>query len=186
MALTKTSGYGAVAKLLHWIIFALLAVQYTIGSIMPHIGRHTVDEGWVAWHFSVGASILFFIAIRLIWRLLHPVPQLPSMPAWERAAASFVHWALYGLVLTMTLLGWAATNARGWPVRLFGVVTLPQIAPNGSSWGHEAGDIHNVVVYVLLGFIVLHVGAALYHYFIRRDEIMARMLPGKFAKAPGV
>jgi len=78
----------------------------------------------------------------------------------------------------MTLLGWAATNARGWDVRLFGVVTLPQIAPNGSKWGHEAGDIHNILVYVLLGFIVLHVAAALYHYFLKRDEVVARMLPG--------
>src|SRR5579875_3273842 len=60
------SGYGAIAKILHWLIFALLAVQYAIGSIMPHIGRHTADEGWVAWHFSVGAAILFFIVLRLI------------------------------------------------------------------------------------------------------------------------
>lgn len=61
---------------------------------------------------------------------------------------------------------------------MFGVFTLPEIAPNGSRWGHEAGDIHNVLLYVLLGFIVLHVAAALYHYFIRRDQVVARMLPG--------
>ena len=76
------------------------------------------------------------------------------------------------------MLGWAATNARGWDVHLFGLVTLPAIAPNGSHWGHEAGDIHNVLVYVLLGFIVLHVAAALYHYFVKHDEVVARMLPG--------
>jgi len=78
----------------------------------------------------------------------------------------------------MTLLGWAATNARGWDVHLFGFITLPQIAPNGSRWGHEAGDIHNILLYVLLGFIVLHVAAALYHYFVKQDEVVARMLPG--------
>src|SRR6185437_9220998 len=73
MSLARAPGYGAVAKILHWLIFALLAVQYTIGSIMPHIGRRTQDQGWVAWHFSVGAAILFFIVLRLIWRLFHPV-----------------------------------------------------------------------------------------------------------------
>ncbi len=171
-----TPGYGVVAKILHWLIFILLAVQYAIGSIMPHIGRRTQDEGWVAWHFSVGAAILFFIVIRLLWRIFHPVPQLPTLAPWERAASAFTHWALYILVLTMTLLGWAATNARGWDVKLFGVVTLPAIAPNGSEWGHEAGDIHNVLVYVLLGFIVLHVAGALYHYFVKRDQVVARML----------
>lgn len=178
MALTDAPGYGAVAKILHWLIFLLLAVQYAIGSIMPHIGRHTKDEGWVSWHFSVGAAILFFIIIRLAWRLLHPVPQLPTLAPWERFLSGLTHWALYLLVLAMTLLGWAATNSRGWDVKLFGLVTLPQLAPNGSKWGHEAGDIHNILVYVLLGFIVLHVMAALYHYFVKHDAVVARMLPG--------
>lgn len=188
MSPAQAPGYGAVAKILHWLIFILLAVQYTIGSIMPHIGRKTLDEGWVAWHFSVGASILFFIVLRIIWRVVHPVPLLPTMAGWERIASGITHWALYVLVLAMTLLGWAAANARGWDVHLFGFVTLPAIAPKGSHWGHEAGDIHNVLVYVLLGFIVLHVVAALYHYFIKHDEVVGRMLPGsgEFSRSSGL
>ena len=182
MAATSGPGYGIVAKALHWLIFVLLAVQYAIGSIMPHIGRNTLDEGWVAWHFSVGATILFFIAIRLIWRLLHPVPLLPTMAPWERRVSGITHWTLYILILVMTFLGWAAMNARGWTVRLFGLVPLPAVAPNGSSWGHEAGDIHNVLVYVLLAFIVLHVAGALYHYYAKRDQVVARML---FTRADG-
>jgi len=177
MALPEPSGYGVVAKILHWLIFLLLVVQYAIGSIMPHIGRKTVDEGWVSWHFSVGAAILFFIVIRLVWRLLHPVSQLPTLAPWEKLLSGITHWALYVLVLAMTLLGWAATNSRGWEVKLFGLVTLPQLAPNGSKWGHEAGDIHNVLVYVLLGLIALHVTGALYHYFVKHDRVVSRMLP---------
>lgn len=178
MALTQAPGYGVVAKILHWLIFALLAVQYAIGSIMPHIGRKTLDEGWVSWHFSVGAAILFFIVIRLVWRLLNPVPQLETLAPWEKLLSGITHWALYLLVLAMTILGWAATNSRGWDVNLFGLVTLPPLASNGSKWGHECGDIHNILVYVLLGFIVLHVTAALYHFFVKHDRVVARMLPG--------
>jgi len=179
--MAPTPQYSLVAKLLHWLIFLLLAAQYAIGSIMPHIGRKTVNEGWVSWHFSVGAAILFFIAVRLVWRLLHPVPQPANLPPLERALSAFTHWALYGLVLVMTLLGWAATNSRGWDVILFGVLPLPKISPTGSAWGHECGDIHNVLVYVLLGFILLHVAGALYHQFIKRDQLLARMLPGEAA-----
>ena len=181
MALTKAPGYGITAKVLHWGIFALLAIQYAIGSFMPHIGRRTLDEGLVAWHFVVGGIILFVIVIRLVWRLLHPVPYLPTMAPWERVASGITHWSLYGLVIAMTLLGWAATNARGWEVPLFGLVNLPHIAPNGSEWGHEAGDIHNLLVYVLLAFVALHVAGALYHYFVKRDGVVARML---FAPPP--
>ena len=178
MASTATPGYGPVAKTLHWLIFVLLAVQYAIGSIMPHIGRKTVNEGWVNWHFSVGAAILFFIVVRLAWRLTHPVAPCAKLAPWEKTASTITHWSLYLLVLAMTLLGWAATNSRGWDVKLFGVVTLPQLAPKGSEWGHECGDIHNILVYVLLGFILLHVAGALYHYFIKHDQVVARMLPG--------
>jgi cytochrome b561 len=178
MANTEAPGYGAVAKILHWLIFLLLATQYAIGSIMPHIGRKTVDEGWVAWHFSVGAAIMFFIVIRLLWRLWKPVPLLPTMAPWERVLSGITHWALYLLVLVMTLLGWAATNSREWDVKLFGLVTLPSVAPRGSRWGHECGDIHNILVYVLLGFIVVHVVGALYHYLVKHDRVVARMMPG--------
>lgn len=179
MTPTDAPGYGIVAKFLHWLIFALLVVQYAIGSIMPHIGRKTVNEGWVSWHFSVGAAILFFIVLRLVWRLLHPVPQLPTLAPWERLVSGITHWALYLLVLAMTLLGWAATNSRGWDVNLFGLVTLPKLSPTGSEWGHQCGDIHNVLVYVLLGFIAVHVAGALYHYFVKRDQVVARMFFSK-------
>jgi cytochrome b561 len=182
MALTNTPSYGLVAKSLHWLIFFLLAVQYAIGSIMPHIGRKTLDEGWVAWHFSVGAAILFFIIIRLMWRLLHPVPQLSTLTPFERVVSGLIHWALYLLVLIMTLLGWAATNALGWDVKLFGLVTLPAVTPKGSSWGNQCANIHDLLVYVLLGFICLHVGAAAYHYFIKRDGVAARMVPGRLVR----
>ena len=168
--------YGGGAKIFHWLIFLLLAAQYAVGSIMPHIGRNTLNEGWVSWHLSIGAAILFVIVLRFIWRLRYPVALPASMPPWEIFLSRATHLILYALVLIMTLLGWAAANARGWDVKLFGAITLPTLAPNGSSWGHEAGDIHNILVYVLLGFIVLHVAGALYHYFILRDRVLQRML----------
>jgi cytochrome b561 len=174
---TTATHYGPVAKTFHWLIFALLVAQYTIGSIMPHIGRNTPDQGWVSWHLSVGATILLVIVLRFLWRLRHPVPIPASIAPWERRLAYFIHWMLYLLVFAMTMLGWAAANSRGWQVKVLGIIPLPALAPKGASWAHEAGDIHNVLVYVLLGFIVLHVAGALFHALVHRDEILRRMLP---------
>jgi cytochrome b561 len=165
-------GYGPVAKIFHWLIFLLLAAQYAVGSIMPHIGRKTLDEGWVHWHLSVGAAILAVIVARFAWRLFNPVAS-----GWELVLSRITHLSLYVLVFAMVVLGWAAANARGWDVKLLGVITLPPLVPKGSEWGHQAGDIHNILVYVLLGFIVLHVAGALYHYFILRDRVLQRMMP---------
>ena len=177
MAAPVTSGnYNPVAKIFHWLIFALLAAQVAVGFLMPHIGRKTVNEGLVSWHFSIGAAILVVIVARFVWRLLNPVAPAIGLAPWEAALSKVTHFALYLLVFVMTVLGWAATNSRGWDVKFLGVITFPALAPKGSKWAHEAGDIHNTLVWVLLAFIALHVAGALYHYFIKRDSVMQRLL----------
>lgn len=173
-----TRDYGAVAKSLHWFFFALLAAQYLVGEFMPHIGPKTLDEGLVAWHISLGAAVLFFIVVRLCWRLTHPVDFPVTLSALEQRMAAAVHWLLYVLVAVIAALGWAATSFRGWDFTLFGVLTLPPLADKGTRWAHTAGDVHGVLVNVLLGVVALHVAGALYHYFIKRDRILQRMLPG--------
>jgi cytochrome b561 len=169
-------GYGFMHKTLHWTLFGLIAAQYVVGSVMPHIGNTTPDEGWVAWHIALGAAILFFLVIRLAWRIARPVP-LAELPTWQAHLAKSTHFALYALILAMTLLGWAATGYRGWTVWLFGIVPLPAMAAKGTQWAHTAGDIHAFLVYVLLAFILMHIAGALYHYFVERDRILQRMLP---------
>lgn len=168
--------YGVTAKIFHWLIFLLLAAQYAVGSIMPHIGRKTLDEGWVSWHLSIGAAILLVIVARFLWRVANPVALPDALEPWEYGLSRLTHYALYALVFAMTMLGWAAANYRGWDVTLLGLFVLPPLAAKGTPWAHTAGSIHNILVYVLLGFIALHVAGALYHYFIKRDRVLQRML----------
>ena len=170
-------GYGVLHKTFHWTVFALIAAQYVVGSVMPHIGGKTPDTSWVHWHQVIGAAIMFFIFWRLAWRLVRPVPLLNDLPAWQTKLASFAHVGLYVLIFTMCILGWAAANYRGWKLWLFGVVPLPDIAPKGAKWAHTAGDIHDLLLYVLAAVIIVHIAAALYHYFILRDRVLQRMMP---------
>lgn len=169
--------YDPVTKILHWLVFLAVAAQYAVGEFMPHIGRKTQETGLVAIHIGLGAFVLLLIVAAIAWRLTHPVLQLPELPGWQRTAASLTHWTLYALILAMVVLGWAAANFRGWPLTLFGVA-LPSLANKGDSWAHTAGDIHTFLVNVLLGLVILHVVAALYHHYMLRDKVMRRILPG--------
>ena len=171
------TSYDPVAKLLHWLIFALLAAQFSVGFLMPHIGRNTPNEGLVSWHLSLGAAILAVMTLRLLWRVKRPVAPLQGLAAWEVRLAGLTHAGLYLLVFVMVLLGWAAANFRGWTVMLMGVIPLPPLAAKGTDWAHTAGDVHNTLVYVLLALIALHVAGALYHKVVRRDDVLGRMLP---------
>lgn len=170
-------GYDPLTKTLHWLVFILVAAQYAVGEFMPHIGRKTEDAGLVSVHIWLGALVMLAVIVALIWRILHPVPQDPQLPAWQRKLAVLVHWSLYLLILAMTILGWAAANFRGWTVPLLGIIPLPALAAKGTAWAHSAGDIHSFLVNILLALVGAHAGAALYHHFIARDGVLRRMLP---------
>lgn len=176
----REPGYGAVAKLLHWLIVALLVAQFLIGWTMPDIRRGTKPEGLISLHLSVGLLILFIVVIRILWRLSHPVPLLDDgQPYWQHRAAEATHGLLYLILFFLPLMGWANASSRGWTMHFFGLFTLPALVSSGSAFGHELGDIHILTSYVLLALIGLHVLATLYHQFWLRDRVLARMLPGR-------
>ena len=170
--------YGATAKSLHWLVFALVAAQFVVAFSMPNIGRDTVPATLINLHMSIGATILVVIVVRWMWRIGHPVPVAAGdLPAWERRVARTTHGLLYVLLAVDPLLGWANASARDWKITLFGVVPLPHIVAPQARAGQIAGDVHVIIAWVLLALIGMHVTGALYHYFIRRDRILQRMLP---------
>ncbi len=180
--------YGGTAKALHWIIVALLIVQYVIGFLMPEVKRNTKPEGLISLHLSFGAVLLLLAGLRLIWRLARGAPPPPTgLPAWQLVASRTVHYVLYGLIVVIPILGWMNTSWRGWTVTVFGTVPLPHLlpardaVPKGSySWGWT-GDVHMWASYTLLAVAALHLLAALYHRLVLRDRILDRMLPASLA-----
>lgn len=171
--------YGRAHKSLHWLTVALLAVQFAIAWSMPAIHRDTKPEGLISLHLTAGAVILVVMVLRLLWRFGHPVPLIRDQtPLWQQRTAQVTHALLYLLLLLLPVMGWGNASYRGWTIDLFGLVRLPLILPTGSPLGHQLGDVHTVVSYVLLGLIGLHIAAVLYHQFWLRDRIMSRMLAG--------
>ena len=170
--------YDPVAKALHWVVFLLLAAQYAVGSIMPHIGRNTPVTTLISLHFTFGVIILAVAVVRLLWRLTHGEPApLDGIPPWQTLSARIVHWLLYLLLFVVPLLGWINASYRGMPVVMFGLELPKLLATRAPGWGWT-GDVHGLLAnYVMLGLVGLHVAAALYHYFVRHDGVLQRMLP---------
>jgi len=176
---TATS-YSPFAKFLHWLVVALIIAQFVIGYLMPHIGRNTQPNTIINLHFSFGVVILAVVIVRLLWRWTHPEPTpLDGIPGAMVWSARLVHYALYLMLIVIPVLGWMNASWRGFDVSVFGLFTLPRLmaarAP-GFGW---TGDVHvSLSWYFMLGFIAVHVAAALYHALVRRDGVLARMLPG--------
>jgi len=176
----STAGYTPVARLLHWLVVALLIVQYVVAWTMPHIGRNTVPETLINLHFSLGALVLAVVVVRLGWRWTHGEPApLDGIPPWQVASARVLHWLLYLLLFAIPILGWINASWRGFDVSVFGLFTLPRLVATRAAGFGWTGDVHALLsYYVLLPLIGLHVLAALYHSLVRRDGVLARMLPG--------
>ena len=172
--------YSAAAKLLHWLIVILVAIQFLTAYLLPHIGRDTQPSTVISLHFSFGVLILVVMTVRFVHRLRYPVPlEANDAPPAERFLAKSAHRLFYLILLIGPFLGWASASAHKLPVTLFGIVPLPAIAQPGAGWAHQAGDIHSTAMWALLWLIGLHAAAALYHHFIQHDGTLRRMLPLK-------
>lgn len=167
--------FHPLARLLHWLMAVLILAMLFIGVGMVSTvsGKHT----WLlAIHKPLGAAIFILALIRLGVRLRFPPPPLPAdMPAPMQFAAKASHWVLYGLMLTLPLVGWAMLSAGGYPISLGGSLHLPPLlSANGETfaWLREA---HRYLAYLLFVTVLGHMGAALYHGLIRRDDVLPSM-----------
>jgi cytochrome b561 len=171
--------YTGTAKTLHWLIVAMLIAQFTFAWTMPHIGRDTPVTTLISLHFTFGILILAVAIVRLAWRMTHgePAPE-DGMPPWQVQSSRVLHWLLYVLLFVLPILGWLNASWRGMPIVMFGLELPKLVATRAPGFGWT-GEVHGLLAdYVLLPLVGLHVLAALYHYFIRRDGVLQRMLPG--------
>jgi len=133
--MTSPLQYGTTAKVFHWLIVALLAAQYPIGWLMPDIHRGMTPGPAMIFHVSIGILILILTALRLAWRLIHPIAPESSLPPWQRLSSEAVHWLLYALVLATTFSGWLFASFRGWAIPFLYLVPLPMLASDNAAAG---------------------------------------------------
>lgn len=169
--------YGTTAKILHWLIVALLLVQYPIGWFMPDIHRGAQPGNAMVFHVSFGLTILAVLVIRFGWRVTHPVMPESTLPSWQRSTAEVTHWLLYALILATTIIGWLFASFRGWELSYFFIFRLPMLASESASGVRMIDGWHQFMEWSLLVVIGVHVAAAMAHGFLYRDRVMQRMLP---------
>ncbi len=171
--------YTGVARLLHWLTVALVLPAIILGIWIGFFEPKNEALKFRLYniHESTGITILLVTLLRLGWRAGHPPPPLPAdLPAPLRFAARANHAGLYLLLLTMPVVGFLATNAWGFPVTWWGLIPLPDPIGRHETLAPVFSAIHFWLALTLLAMVALHVAAALWHQFIRRDGTLERML----------
>src|SRR5882757_348789 len=166
--------FTAPSRIFHWLtailIFAALFIGFTMVNWLAGYAELRVI------HMSIGALILLVVILRIVNRARHHPPAWP--PTVGRLEGKAVIWterALYFLLLAQPLVGWAMVSATGKPVRVFGVLPLPRIAPFNIDVYSVLRETHSILAYLLVVVIAAHVSLVLAHTTVLRDGMLRRM-----------
>jgi len=163
---------------LHWL--TLFCLLMAVGLILAYeeVDGRTAEKWLLEGHRHFGLLVLLLFVVRVLLRLRLGRLPVEAAPRIVRIAAGLTHLVLYALLLVLPLLGWAYSNSMAKPVHFFGA-TLPALVRPDPDLADTLGGWHVDAAWVLLALVLLHVAAALWHHFVRRDGVLRRMLPGR-------
>lgn len=179
MGLTNTANkFGSLTKILHWSIFLLFVVQYYLVYRREYFPKGSQEKlQYMLLHKSIGVCLLFLALAMIIWHHVGTRPMMPmNMSKFDIFVAKTVHFLLYVSMLVMPLSGIAMSMYGGRAIDFFGWFTIPLIVAKNETLSHNIFNVHVWSSYVVIGLVSLHVLAALYHHFVKKDAVLKRML----------
>ncbi|HAW92821.1 MULTISPECIES: cytochrome b [unclassified Arsukibacterium] len=174
--MSNSDRFSLSMRLFHWGMAALVVSMLAAGLLMV-----TSLQPWqytlLNAHKAFGVIAIILVMARLINRLRHKLPALPSeLSDGQKWVAKASHWLLYGLLFAMPLSGYLMQYFAGRPVAVFDWFRLPAALQVDIYNYALFRELHGWLAIALIGVIALHVGAALHHHFVRKDNVLKSML----------
>lgn len=171
--------WDKVARALHWVMAVLILAQGLVGWIAQEMERSPARVDAMTFHKSLGMTLLALLALRLTWRWAHSVPPPPAGSlAWETLLAQLAHASLYLLLAGIMLSGWVAASAYVVPWKLWWLIPMPRIVAPDRATYDLASAVHESSVAIFLGVLAVHIAAALWHHFVKHDQVLTAMWRG--------
>jgi cytochrome b561 len=173
--MSPSDRYTRTAIALHWLIAALVLVEFVHGWWMQEIPKQPPGLRADAFnlHKSAGLVVLALMLIRLGWRIAHRPPALPPMLKWQTLLAKANHVLLYTMVIAMPLSGYLGSVFSGYPIKWFGVA-LPAWGWADPTIKDGMSVVHLTTSWILLVSLCLHITGTIKHT-LAGDRVMARM-----------
>lgn len=177
MLKNSSTSYGSVAQFLHWLIALLVIGMLVMGYFMDDISDKAMKGQVFNAHKVIGVTILVLALLRAGWALINIKPALPfQTPLWQRWAVHLTHLGLYLGIIIMPLSGLIGAVSAGRPPHIGSLEIRLPIPQDKNTAEFMFESIHEPLAIILILLITVHVAAALYHHFIKRDDILRRML----------
>jgi cytochrome b561 len=183
--MAAATSYGAAARFFHWLTVALLSAIIPIGLVMADLPRGLLQDTLFVTHESLGLTVLGLTLFRLFWRLTHrPPPPSRDLRPFEVRASGSVHALLYVILLAMPVTGYLFVTYSGIGLHYLGLVRVPALVSPDKPTGEWFLAVHVALQWAIYGLALMHIGAALHHFFVRQNEVLARMIPSLGAGRP--
>ncbi len=171
------SRYGLVSVFLHWSIALLTVSLFFLGIWMVELDYY---DNWYQlapwWQKGLGVVTLILLIARGFWRLYNASPSgLETISKAQQKIAHSVHFLMNFLILLICISGYLIVTAKGKALIVFDWFSVPALVTSVNNLEDLAGDVHYVMAYLLMGLVVLHMFAALFHHFISKDRTLKRM-----------
>lgn len=172
----ENARYSLPHRLIHWIMAAAILMAIPGGIIMGNLPQGPLQNNVYDLHKSLGVLVLILALIRIALKRRDGVPPpATGLEPWQIMAATSVHHALYALMVIVPLLGFVANSFYGAPIPFFFLFTIPTFTPHNEDIAGAIFSMHTALAILFGVLLVVHIGAALYHRYIRKDAVFGRM-----------
>jgi cytochrome b561 len=169
--------YSRPAIFLHWLLAALIVFMAALGWYMMSVEDEPGGQQWMDLHKSVGLVLAALVLLRVLWRLGNrPAPLPAGAPRWQARVAGLTHGLLYLLMLALPVTGVLGASYSRAGLAFFGLALPRWLGPDRAT-AHQFFEIHEVLVWLMVVLVVLHVLAALKHLLVDHDQVFGRMWP---------
>ncbi|MBF0659676.1 cytochrome b [Psychrobacter sp. NG25] len=166
------SKWSVSSRIFHWISAVLLLITW----IMMLLNNNLDSNIYIGLHKAFGVSLLFWMIARVINRVFTKAPPSISMPKWQLLLSHLSHFGLYALLIAMPTVGLLMTVYGGRPVDIFGLFQIPVFVTPDRTLARFYNNLHTDVIWqAIIAFTAVHISAALYHQFVKKDNLIARM-----------
>ncbi len=178
MVKNSETEYGAVAKVLHWLVALLVIGLFAVGVWMVELGYY---DDWYHdapyYHKSVGITLAVLLVFRIVWRWKKGVPKaLDTQSQLEKRLGKVTHFILYVMMIALVLSGYFISTADGRGIEVFGIFSVPSSGELIANQEDIAGQFHKWLAYLLIALVAVHLIAALKHHLVDKDETLKRIL----------
>lgn len=174
--MSRADRYGAMAVSIHWLSAALILVLIGTGFRATGSVDPAAKAQLLRLHVPIAIMVLLIALLRIVWwcKFDRKPDPVSSSPHWQERTAKAVHLLFYGVILGMIASGIGMMVLSGAGTIIFG---QGGVLPDFSKFAPRVP--HGIGAWLLIGLLVLHVGAALYHHFFLRDGQLKRMWIGR-------